>query len=120
MMNKDTIKIAVPRKGDYISLVRLTTSSIAHSLKFNVEDIEDIKVCVGEACVNVINNRDKSEDSIEIEYTLYENELKIRVGDVISNISQDNRELELGLLIIRSLMDEVKFEKDSLEMIKYI
>ena len=119
-MSNDTIRIEVPRKGDYISLVRLTTSSIAHSLKFNVEEIEDIKVCVGEACVNVINNKDKSEDNIEIEYILSKGELKIRIKNVISKVSDDNRELELGLLIIRSLMDQVKFEKDSLEMIKYI
>ena len=33
---------------------------------------------------------------------------------------EESRERELGLLIIKSLMDEVEFTKDGIEMTKYI
>ena len=31
-----------------------------------------------------------------------------------------NKEIELGILIIKSLMDEVNFDEEGVEMIKYI
>ncbi|HLR21691.1 MAG TPA: ATP-binding protein [Tissierellaceae bacterium] len=120
-MVKDRIDLNIPAKPDYISLVRLTTSGIGHNMNFNIEEIEDIKVCVGEACVNVINLSDINE--ISIIYIVKEDKLTIKVNDMTKNIDDklnNSQEAELGLLIIKSLMDEVGFTKDGIEMTKYI
>ena len=120
-MTKDNIYLNIPCKPDYISLVRLTTSAIAHNLKLNMDEIEDIKVCIGEACVNVINQKNKGEISIKFE--VKKDKLTIIVKDVIDNVQSDNegfKEEELGLLIIKSLMDEVIFTDQGINMIKYI
>lgn len=120
-MTKDIIYLNIPCKPDYISLVRLTTSAIAHNLKLCIDEIEDIKVCIGEACVNVINKNDK--DEISIQYEVEKDRLTIKVKDVIENHienTDDYKEAELGLLIIKSLMDEVQFTEQGIDMIKYI
>lgn len=120
-MTKDNIYLKIPCKPNYISLVRLTTSSIAHNLRLTIDEIEDIKVCIGEACINVINQENK--DNISIQYEVEEDKLTIRVKDVLEHETEEvdgfNKE-ELGLLIIRSLMDEVGFTEDGICMVKYI
>lgn len=120
-MNKDVINLSIPRKPDYISLVRLTTSGIAHSMGLNIEDIEDIKVSIGEACINALslNNMEK----IDLVFEVEEDRFCIKVNNVKENIPNEldeSKERELGLLIIKSLMDEVIFNESGIEMIKYI
>ncbi len=118
---KDRIELNVPSKIDYISLIRLTASSVANSLDLNVDDIEDIKVCISEACVNTINFSDK--DTINIVFCLEEKQISIEIEDVLEDIGEDlenSKQGEMGLLIIKSLMDKVEFQEDKLTMIKYI
>lgn len=120
-MNKDIINLRIPRKPDYISLVRLTTSGIGNSMALDIDDIEDIKVSIGEACINALIEEDGQDISIVFE--IDEEKLNIRVSNVVENIPEnieESRERELGLLIIKSLMDNVEFTEDGIEMTKYI
>lgn len=120
-MIKDNIYLNIPCKPDYISLVRLTTSAIAHNLNLNIDEIEDIKVCIGEACVNVINQN--REDDISIHFEVEEKKLTIKVKAVVESIGDDPdsfKDAELGLLIIKSLMDEANFTDQGIDMVKYI
>lgn len=119
-MNKDTIELAIPNKPDYVSLARLTTSGIGSSMALDIDDIEDIKVSIGEACINsLISNT----EDIKISFEIDEEKITIGVSDVVENIPDEideKRERELGLLIIKSLMDDVDFSKEGIKMIKYI
>lgn len=120
-MSKDIINLSIPNKADYISLVRLTSSGIGSRLGMDIDEIEDIKVAIVEACINSLIKEDKEE--INISFEIDEEKISIRVSNVVDEIPEDiseNRERELGLLIIKSLMDDVKFTKDGIEMIKYI
>lgn len=122
-MSKDIIKLSIPSKPDYISLVRLTTSGIAHSIGLNVDEIEDIKVSIGEACINSLTFNNLEE--IILIFEVNKDRLSIKVNNV-REITSDSeevkefKELELGLLIIKSLMDQVNFNEFGIEMIKYI
>lgn len=120
-MSKDIIKLSIPTKPDYISIVRLTTSGIAHSMGLNIGEIDDIKVSIGEACVNSLANSNSEE--IILIFEVKKDKLLIKVNNVrqvASNESDQFKELELGLLIIKSLMDEVNFNEFGIEMIKYV
>lgn len=118
-MKKDTINITIPSKPDYISVVRLTSSAIASNMGLNIEEIEDIKVSIAEACINAI---DKS-NQINVQFEIEKDKLIMKVDNVYQAKDDDtnqNKELELGILIIKSLMDEVNFSEKGVEMIKYI
>lgn len=119
-MNKDKIKLTIPNKPDYISLARLTTSGIGSSMALDIDDIEDIKVSIGEACINSLISSAKD---IDISFEIDEEKLSIDVSNVVEEISDEldeKKERNLGLLIIKSLMDEVTFSEEGIKMIKYI
>lgn len=120
-MNKGIIKLSIPKKPDYISIARLTTSGIANNMGLNYEQIEDIKVSIAEACINSLALNDLNEISLVFEVN--KDKLIIRINGVKDSINkevEDYKELELGLLIIKSLMDKVKFDEAGIEMIKYV
>lgn len=120
-MNKDSVLLTIPSKANYISLVRLTTSSISNNCGLNIDEIEDIKVAIGEACINSLSLTEK--DAISIEFNLDEEKLVIKVSDVKEIIPEgleETRDRELGILIISSLMDKVIFNDMGIEMTKFI
>ena len=118
-MKKEIIELIIPSKPDFISVARLTSSSIANKLGLNIDDIEDIKVSIAEACINALN---KSKELI-IKFKIEEDKLVMKVNNVSPCKDSEidlNKEIELGILIIKSLMDEVNFDEEGVEMIKYI
>lgn len=120
MSSSDTINLTVPSKPEYISIIRLATSGIGQKLGLSIDDIEDLKVSVGEACVNVVNYTSKND--ISIDYLLEEEKLTIDIFNVVENIPEDiknSEEAKLGLLIIESLMDEVLFTERGVRIVKY-
>ena len=49
----DKIKFIIPGKPEYLTMVRLAIGSVAGVADFNLDEIEDIKTAVGEACKNI-------------------------------------------------------------------
>ena len=46
----DTLKFEIPGKPEYLRMVRLAISSVAATAGFDVEEIDDLKNAVCEAC----------------------------------------------------------------------
>ena len=131
-MTYETIKMEITANPEYVSIIRLTTSGIANKVGFCIDDIEDLKVAISEACTNAIKH--SLEERFTIIYTMIENGLTIEIidngrGYDIKEVSEpdlDNlKESGMGLFIIQSLMDEVKVESKegigtSIKMTKYL
>ena len=131
-MDCETIKMEIPANPDYVSILRLTTSGIANKIGFSMDDIEDMKVAVSEACTNAIKHSD--DKNVSIIFTILENGLEIEIKDNgkgydVKSIPTPNltqpKENGLGLFIIKTLMDDVKVEsKDNegtiIKMTKYL
>ena len=56
-MKNDIIEIRIPAKPEYILVARLTASAIATRVGLNIDDIEDFKVAIAEACISIINQK---------------------------------------------------------------
>ena len=102
-MNCETIKMEISANPEFVSIIRLTTSGLANKIGFSIDDIEDIKVAVSEACTNAIKH--SNDEKVTITFNVLEN--------------------GLGLFIIQTLMDDVKVEsKDNqgtiIKMTKYL
>lgn len=122
---KDVIKLKIPARGEYLSLIRLTASSVAAKMGFNIDDIDDIKVSVGEACTSIIESLNPKEESeFKIEYTVSEDTLDIEIKSKVKSENKENESIEeedlelaslleegLGIMIIQSLMDDVDISK---------
>jgi len=116
-MNNDVIKIKLPSKPEYVSIARLTASVVSNSVGFDIEEIDDIKVAVGEACNNAVLHGSKEACDYEVEFMPLEDRIEIHVRD--QGIGFDEEKYEepdldnlkgngLGIYIIKSLMDEVE------------
>jgi len=115
----DNILITLPKKSKYISTLRLTSSSIASKLNFNVDSLEDIKMLVSEICIFLIKNFEKNEKSLEIKYILKEKGIEISITDKnIEEIEVD--EENMSIMIVKSLSDEVKIEDSTVTITKNI
>lgn len=120
-MSNNSILIRIPSKPDYVSMVRLSTSSVGYNIGLNVDEIEDIKVAIGEACINSLSITNN--ETITIEYFITDKKLEINVSGAREDIPKDieeSKERELGVLIIKSLMDDVEFYNDGIIMSKII
>lgn len=116
-MKRDLIELNIPNKPDYVGVIRLTTSAIASKTGLNIEEIEDVKVAIAEACINALG----TSENFVIKYELYNERLEIFVENVSEVNDYDaSKEKELGILIIKSLMDEVFFTNEGIMMIKII
>lgn len=133
-MKKDVITIKLPSKAEYVSIARLAASVISNTVGFNIEEIDDIKVAVGEACNNAVLHG-KSEDEVyEINFILSDDKIHIEVKDNGVGFDEDKYEEPdlnnlkgngLGIYIMKSLMDEVDItaenkEGTTLKMVKYL
>lgn len=128
-MIKSKMKIELSCDPEYVSIIRLTTSGIANKIGFNIDDIEDLKVAVSEACTNAIKHSTDKEFSIE--FRELENAIEIEVSDkgigyekelIPQPEIHEMKESGLGLFIIESLMDvvEVKDQGRKIVMRKYL
>lgn len=113
-----TVSLTLPNAPEFVSVARLTLSGVANRMGFNVDDIEDLKVVISEACTNVLRHSGvSSKDNYNVHYTIGDKSLIIEVCDHGKGIEMDKittpdldnpREGGLGLYIIETLMDEVK------------
>ena len=130
-MSENSVKMEVQALPENISVVRLTASGLASKMGFDLEAIEDIKVCISEACTNAIRHSD--EKIFHVEFSVFEDNINIKVYDNgkgydVSSVPEpdfgDPKENGLGLFIIKTLMDEVEITSDDsgtcICMVKYI
>ena len=116
-MAYDLISMNMSVNPDFVSVIRLTLSGVASRIGFSLDDIEDMKVCVSEACTNAIKHSKK--DEFQVKFYVYPDRLTIEVlddgigYDVDSLASPDLKNPKtsgLGIFIIKPLMDEVEIK----------
>jgi serine/threonine-protein kinase RsbW len=115
-----TVRLTIPAKAEYITLVRLALSGISQSRHFSDETLGDLKLAVTEACSNSVRHayRDGRAGSVDIVYELHQDRLEIEVSDDGEGFTAAERhgvldgslnEGGLGIAIIRELADELEF-----------
>lgn len=113
---KEVITIQLPSKPEYVSIARLTASVIANQCGFDFDDIEDIKVAVGEACNNAVLHSGNDNSTYKVNYIVTEKQYAIEIidhGTGFNILEYHAPDLEhpkvggLGIFIMKSLMDEV-------------
>ena len=114
-----TVRLTIPAKAEYITLVRLALSGISQSRELSEEELGDLKLAVTEACSNSIRHAytDGREGSVEVVYELHPDRLIVEVCDdgpgfsvpEPAVIGEDGlNEGGLGIAIIRELADELE------------
>lgn len=115
----DNIKINIPKKSKYISTLRLTTSSIASTMNFNIDEIEDIKMIISEVCILLIKNNEENNQDLKLDFELSQNDLTVKITDTtLDKISY--KEEDMSIMIIKSLSDKFNIEDNKVIIRKNI
>ena len=113
-----TVELRIPSKAEWVAVARLAVAAVANRLNFSIEDIEDVKLAVAEACTNCIQHAEGSEQ-IQITCETEPDGLTVRVRDfghgtrpegITSRRTDEPRVGGLGVFLIRSLMDSVDYD----------
>jgi len=113
-LKDENIELLLPCNAAYVSAARLTASSIANRLKFALDEIEDIKAAVSEACTFIIKESSaENKREFKITFLLKKDALQITISCSIS-LSERGNENEMGIHMIKALMDyfEIKSNRD--------
>lgn len=116
--DSDMVELRLPCKAEWVAVARLAIAGIASRLAYTVEDVEDLKLAVAEACTNRIRHADGA-DTIVISAEVGASEVCITVRDEGSSTHiaavpsvAEAREDRLGIVLIQSLMDEAAYHVD--------
>lgn len=120
------VELRIPSSAEWVGVARLAIAGIANRMEFSVEDIEDLKLAVAEACNNYIQSTSDSDEvciaaevlpdrvviTVDANQTLEPHSLGKPQGESITG--------GLGNFLIRSLMDEVFYEQDPTSGVKLV
>lgn len=115
----DKINLNIPKKSEYMSTIRLTTSALSNLNGFNIDDIEDLKVIISEVCTFFISNIEENNKPLSIEYQVEEKRMIVEVSDLNDGkIDEKNKaNSEMCIMIIESLADNYNFDLENKKII---
>lgn len=121
------VTLSIPCAPEYVGTARLTILGVASRMGFSYDQVEDIRLAVGEACTNAIErtgrrNGDGPDAMISIRSQVNASQLVIEVEDQsggapsATDVDAPAAEIdgmnsqELGALLMEILVDEVSVE----------
>jgi serine/threonine-protein kinase RsbW len=76
---RDHVMIKLPAEGAYLSVLRTATAGLAARLDFTLDEIEDLRIAVDEACAMLLAQADP-DTSLECDFILSQNAMTIAVS----------------------------------------
>src|SRR5256884_9162806 len=76
---QDQVTIRMPADGAYLSVLRTATAGLAARLDFTLDEIEDLRIAVDEACGMLLAQAAPGAD-LECDFTLGEDRMSIAVS----------------------------------------
>jgi Anti-sigma regulatory factor (Ser/Thr protein kinase) len=80
---QDQVTIRMPADGAYLSVLRTATAGLAARLDFTLDEIEDLRIAVDEACGMLLAQAAPGAD-LECDFTLGEDRMSIAVSTLAS------------------------------------
>jgi serine/threonine-protein kinase RsbW len=129
----DLVELRIPRKPEFVSVARLAVSGIAGRMEFSYDEVEDIKLAVGEACTSAMKSGSPGSEASPITIRCESDLRRISIevldrahsnphGKGDANTPPDE---PISRLLMEVLMDEVDVKEDedgivSVRMTKYV
>jgi serine/threonine-protein kinase RsbW len=73
----DRVELSFPARGDLVVLARLVTSAISARAGFDIEELEDLRLAVGELCLLALQGSDAHHGDLQLEFTVTDNAIDI-------------------------------------------
>jgi serine/threonine-protein kinase RsbW len=110
-----SVELTIPALPEFVGVARLTILGIASRMSFSFDQVEDIRLAVGEACARSIErlNGSGAAHTLSLRYRMEPRQLVVEVRSPLRPPPPASAEGEAGPLadvLIRVLMDEVSDE----------
>jgi|HubBroStandDraft_1064217.scaffolds.fasta_scaffold842654_2 serine/threonine-protein kinase RsbW len=66
----DRVELIFPARGDLVVLARLVASAISARCGFDIEELEDLRLAVGELCLLAMQGSDARHGDLHLEFTI--------------------------------------------------
>ena len=122
----ETVQLTIPCRPEYVGVARLAVLGIASRMPFSYDEVEDVRLAVGEACTHAIERAGGGSATIRIVSTVAAHALTIEITDDVAETdtaapSEEAQLLEeagvdqqgLGALLMEILVDKVEIETRS-------
>ncbi|GAC1311053.1 MAG: anti-sigma B factor RsbW [Vulcanimicrobiaceae bacterium] len=117
-----TVELRIPSKPEWVAVARLAVAAIANRLPFSVEEIEDLKLAIAEACTVCIQQGPGNE-TIDIICHADTSELRVEARDGRYRSLHDAAAIKsppvgavegegLGIFLIQALTDRLEYHVD--------
>ncbi|MEN6357526.1 MAG: ATP-binding protein [Armatimonadota bacterium] len=127
------VELRIPCKPEYVGVARLAILGVASRMKFSYDEVEDVRLAVGEACTTSVEwaeRNSKLDSSIILRSEIAPDKLTVDIFDEAgvrsdgeASGSVDQEPENLGALLITLLVDEVNVEPNNngtrVRMVKY-
>lgn len=118
----DVVELRIPCQPEYVGVARLAILGVASRMRFSYDDVEDIRLAVGEACTTSVDwakRNGRTDSEISIRSAIEGDTLTIEVEDHAgprreehdAGMESNGRDIDsqgLGALLITLLVDEVR------------
>jgi serine/threonine-protein kinase RsbW len=108
----DRIELTFPARGDLIVLARLVTSAISARAGFDIEELEDLRLAVGELCLLTLQGSDARSGDLRLELTVLDDAIGVASTLERATAAGSSTEVEgeesaqLSQQILGALVDE--------------
>jgi serine/threonine-protein kinase RsbW len=88
---RDIVSISLPAVGAYLSLLRTATAGLAARLDFTLDDIEDLRIAVDEACAMLLAQAAPAA-TLDCTFELLPDTMKVSVSVITTDGLQPSRD----------------------------
>ena len=103
--DRDVVEIRLPATSAYLSVLRTATAGLAARLDFTLDEIEDLRIAVDEACAMLLPQAVPGAD-LECRFELTEDAIDVRVGVLTVDGQEPSRDT-FAWTVLTALAGEV-------------
>ena len=107
----DVVNVRIPASGAYLSVLRTATAGLAARLDFTLDDIEDLRIAVDEACAMLLASAVAGTD-LTCEFELRAGGIRVSVGVLTTDGVLPRRDT-FAWTVLTSLAGDVDAHADS-------
>jgi len=107
------IEMEVPPRAEFVRTVRLVVAGIGSVARFNLEEIEDLKLAAGEACYAALPGLSSSQAPIRLAARVLPEGVELRVGPVPVEGASPGwppPDSQVGLALVEQVVDKLSLE----------
>lgn len=107
----DEVRLRLPAIGAYLAVLRTATAGLAARLDFTLEEIEDLRIAVDEACALLLPSAVPGAE-LDCVFELYSDELHVTVSALTLDGAQPSRD-SFAWTVLSALAGEVDSTVDA-------